>query len=153
MGHSKVGVQAVCVREAELRRRFALTNPPSAHTSTHLTSTHPSHISRLRGSEPDAELLQILHDYLTDNTDLLREYFRMTDRDGNGRLDHGELARFVAEIPGELTAEDRKYLVGAQKAWEVWELCGNVWGCVSLRPSHTDVGYLCQNGWNVDCVC
>ena len=65
----------------------------------------------------------------------------MTDRDGNGRLDHGELARFVAEIPGQLTAEDRKYLVGLQKVWEVWEGCGNVWGlrgtCGTLQFSNT----------------
>ncbi|GAX82780.1 hypothetical protein CEUSTIGMA_g10206.t1 [Chlamydomonas eustigma] len=64
-----------------------------------------------KGADEHVLLLQRLHDYLTDNEGIIQEYFRLSDEDESGLLDHMEVAQFVQSIPG-LNVEERKYIIG-----------------------------------------
>ncbi|KAG1679780.1 hypothetical protein FOA52_012691 [Chlamydomonas sp. UWO 241] len=81
----------------------------AAEMSAAITSAQEIH-GQLRTGSEDTELLQSFQDYLTDNTMILEEYFRTSDADHSGRLDHAEVAAFVRSIP-DLSAPDQKYLI------------------------------------------
>lgn len=56
--------------------------------------------TQVRLGRDDTALMTTLHDYLTDNDAVIRNYFMMADVNQNGVLEHGEIAALVSQIPG-----------------------------------------------------
>lgn len=65
---------------------------------------------KVAAGSDDSEVLQRLHEYLTDNEDLLRSVFKEFDADHSGALDHNELQQLITMIPG-LDEAEKKYIM------------------------------------------
>ncbi len=59
-----------------------------------------SHCVQAKSGRDETALMRTLHDYLTDNDAVIRNYFTEADVNKSGTLDHTEVAALVAQIPG-----------------------------------------------------
>lgn len=65
--------------------------------------------SQVRTGRDDSALMTCLFQYLTDNEQIIANYFQEADVNKSGTLDHTEICALVSQIPG-LTADEQRFI-------------------------------------------